>query len=384
MKHVVITCLLLLLSACSEPPAPPAALAPVKVVAAPPERRDTVVEKDFVGRVAATNEVEIRAKVTGLVTKVEFREGEEVSEGQVLFRLEADSLGANVNDARARLAQAEAEYTRTATEAGRYKLLADKGTVSRQTYDNASAAEKAAGATVASARAQLEQAQLSMKDAVIISPYSGRIGRALIKEGGLVSAGSTVLATVATTTTARFDFAINDKDYLALVRPRLESQASGEAVPPPPLVTLVLSDGSIYPGQGTISFADRALSEATDSLNISADFPNPAGVLLPGLYGRARLPVARFPDALLVPQRAVQEVLDRTFLTLVDSQGKAVQREVTLGPRTGEYWVVSAGLAPEEQVIIEGHHKVRPGMVVEVISPDSGTAAASPSQLDAG
>lgn len=380
--------LLVLLGGCERaaPPAPPAG--PVTVTAAPPEQRDTVIERDFVGQVAAAAEVEIRAKVTGLVLSQEFREGDVVQKDQVLFRLDAQSLKAGVADARARAREAETEVARASADVARYRPLVDKGTLARQTLDNAVAAEETAKSALASARAQVEQAEIAARDAVIRSPYAGRIGRAEVKEGALVNAGTTVLARVSTTDTARFDFALSERDYLALVRPRLEQQAAGVDPGPPPAVTLVLADGSLYPEPGRITFADRELSAATSSFTLSADFANPDEVLRPGMSGRARIAVETLSGALLVPQRAVQEVLDKTFLTVVEADGKSARRAVTMGPRVGPDWVVEGGLAAGDVVVIDGHHKAPPGTVVKVIppeaSPQAPAAAAAQSPADPG
>jgi membrane fusion protein, multidrug efflux system len=349
----------LLLAACE---APPPATNPAPLVrVATPTIADTDILREFVGAVAATSEVEIRSKVTGIVAAQEFREGQTIAAGQVLFRLSAESLRAGSDNARGQLRNAQAALAKAEADVARYRPLAAQGTIPRQTLDQAVSAADQARAAVASARALLEQAELSQQDAVIRAPYAGRIGRAQVQVGALVQAGQTTLATVSTTEAARVDFALGERDYLALVRPVLEGQRQAEPAP----VQLLLADGSRYPHEGRISFADRALSASTGTFAVAADFPNPDEVLRPGMYGRVRVVVERRDGALRVPQRAVQELLDRTFVSVVDDAGKVERRAVVMGPRVDGDWIVESGLAPGDRVIIEGHHKVRPGQTVE-------------------
>jgi len=179
--------------------------------------------------------------------------------------------------------------------------------------------------------------------------------------GALVQAGQTVLATVSTTDAARVDFALSEREYLELVRPILEARRQAE----PPPVELVLADGSTYPHKGRIGFADRALSEATGTFAVAADFPNPDEVLRPGMFGHVRAIVQRRPGAMRVPQRAVQQLLDRTFVSVVGADGAVQRKAVVMGPRVGEDWIVESGLEAADRVIVEGHHRVRPGQQVD-------------------
>lgn len=355
----VVVCVGLLLAACESPQAP--SNPPPLVRVATPTVADTEILREFVGAVAATSEVEIRSKVTGIVAAQEFREGQTIAAGQVLFRLSAESLRAGSDNARGQLRNAEAALAKAEADVARYRPLAAQGTIPRQTLDQAVSAADQARASVASARALLEQAELSQQDAVIRAPYAGRIGRAQVQVGALVQAGQTTLATVSTTAAARVDFALGERDYLALVRPVLEGQRQAEPAP----VQLILADGSVYPHPGQISFADRALSASTGTFAVAADFPNPDEVLKPGMYGRVRVVVERRAGALRVPQRAVQELLDRRFVSVVDGAGKVERRAVGLGPRVDGDWIVESGLAPADRVIVEGHHRVRPGQVVD-------------------
>lgn len=352
------------------PVAPP----PPVVTVSTPVVADTDIVRQFVGTVAASSEVEIRSKVTGIVAALEFREGQVVTAGEVLFRLSAESLRAGSDNARGQVRNAQAALNKASADVARYRPLAEKGTIARQTLDQAITAEDQARAALASARALLEQAQIAEQDAVIRAPYDGRIGRAQVQIGTLVQAGQTLLATVNTTDAARVDFALSEREYLELVRPIL--QARRQANPPP--VQLVLADGSVYPHAGRIAFADRGLSQSTGTFAVAADFPNPDEVLRPGMFGHVRAIVERRGGAMRIPQRAVQQVLDRMFVAVVDADGKVQRKAVVMGPRVGPDWIVESGLEPNDRVIIEGHHRVRPGQLVDaraLAAPATASAA---------
>lgn len=364
---------LLLIAACGKPPAP--AQAPVLVKVAPPAQRDANLYRDFPGQVAAMNEVEVRSKVTGIVLAEEFREGNIVQQHQVLYRLDSDSLNAQVDRAKGQLRDAEGQLTKAQGDVDRYQPLAAQGNIARKDLDNALARLEQAKGGVTAAKAELEQTEITLKDAVIRSPYTGRIERSKVNLGALVTANTTVLNTVSTTDTARFDFALSERDYLTYVRPIMEKRSAGERGKPAE-VELYLADGTSYGIIGHIFFADRAFSSTTGTFALSAVFPNPKEVLRPGMYGRARLAMPPVKDALLVPQQAVQEVLGKAFLSLVGADNKVERRPVTLGERVGNEWIVRDGLKPGERVIVEGHHKVRPGQAVQVEAP----AAPAPAQ----
>ena len=349
---------------------PPANAIPVQVTVQKPERRSTDIERDFIGEVAAVEEAEIRSKVNGRVLSVEFVEGSLVTQGQPLFRIDSDSLLAALNEANANVTTAEANLTRVLADEKRYTILVEKGTISRQSYDEVINKVAQAKAALDSAKAQQGQAQTMMHESAIISPYNGRIGRAQVKIGELVSANQTLLATVSTTESVRVDFALSERDYLELVRPMLES---GKQRPTTP-IKLLLTDGSLYPETGLITFADRAISADTGTFAVAGTFANPHEVLRPGMFGRVRVVVAKLDNALFLPTRAIQEVLDRTFVSVVDSTGKVERKEVKLGPQTNGFVQVLSGLDDNEQVIVEGHHKARPGSQVKTISLDTITA----------
>ncbi|MCE3252649.1 MAG: efflux transporter periplasmic adaptor subunit [Cellvibrio sp.] len=353
---------------------PNASPSPVQVTVQKPERRTVDVERDFIGEIAAVEEAEIRSKVNGRVISVEFQEGSTVTQGQPLFRIDSDSLLAALNEANATVTTAEANLTKILADEKRYTILVEKGTISRQSYEEVINKVAQAKAALDTAKAQQGQAQVMMQESAILSPYNGRIGRAQVKIGELVSANQTLMATVSTTESVRVDFALSERDYLELVRPRLESDQPR----PVAAVKLLLTDGSLYPETGLITFADRTISSDTGTFAVAATFPNPYEVLRPGMFGRIRVVVAQLDNALFLPARAIQEVLDRNFVSVVDSTGKVARKEVKLGPQSKGFVQVISGLEDNEQVIIEGHHKARPGAQVNAVSIDTATASESP------
>lgn len=364
-----------LLSACGPTPTPQATLPEVGVQT--PQRRAVEVEHDFIGEVKAIEEAEIRSKVTGRVVSVEFQEGALVTLNQPLFRIDSDNLKSAVDEAEAEVARAAANLKQANADAARYQALVGKGTISRQQYDDAVSKQAQAVAAQAAANAKLDQARTQLKESAILSPYDGRIGRAQVNVGALVTANQTLLATVSTTAAARVDFALSEREYIRMMQDRLREQQSSKDI----TVTLLLADGSLYPETGRISFSDRGISADTGTFAVSATFPNPHEWLRPGMFARVRVRVASLPDAMLIPQKAVQEVLDKTFVSVVGADGKVERRAVVLGARHDDAIIVKEGLQDQDRVIVEGHHKVRPGAQVKAVmlAVTPSNAAASPS-----
>jgi len=364
-----------LLAACGADTAREMPLPTVSTMA--PSVRDVEVERDFVGEIRAVNEAEIRSKVTGRILDVQFREGQLVSAGQPLFKIDSDSLQEGVREAEASVNNAKAALNKARTDVARFQPLVEKGTISRQQFDTAVAAERQAKAVVDGTQAALASAQIMQRESALVSPYNGRIGRAQIKVGALATAGQTLLATVSTTEAMRVDFALSESDYLELVRPFLEKNAPGTQRAP--ITTkLILNDGSRYGYDGTITFSDRVLSADTGTFAISATYPNPNEVLRPGMFGRVRIVVSRLSQAILVPQKALQPVLDKVFVSVLGADNVVERRPVTVGARVGAEVVIVAGLAATDVVIVDGHHKARQGSKVQPVPVAASAAEINP------
>jgi len=340
------------------PPMPAA----VKAVTVAPS--STIAYSDKVGEVRGSQEVDLRARVGGILLKTHFEDGALVKEGQLLFSIDAREFRAQVASAQAQVASAEANLFRARQDVARYKpLLADEA-ISRQVYDNAVATAEQAQAQVNASKAALQESQLGLDYAEVRSPLSGRIGVAQVFPGGLVTAGQTVLATLSSDDPAWVYFTISEAELLDFER---RNQGRAVAADDPQLnVQLILSDGSVYALPGRINFGDRALDPTTGTYRLRATFPNPDHKLLPGLFARVRATGGEIKDALIVPDRAVQEQLGRYFLTVVGEGDKAELRPVELGPRFGNRQVIKTGIAAGDRVVVEGIQKARPGQPLKV------------------
>lgn len=370
--------------------APPSAFEVKAITVAP---STTITHADKVGEVRGSQEVELRARVGGILLAKHFEDGALVKEGQLLFSIDPREYRAQVSSAKAQLASAEADLYRARQDVARYKpLLADEA-IARQVYDNAVATANQAQAQVDASRAALQETQLGLEYAEVRSPLNGRIGAAQVFAGGLVQAGQTVLATLSSDDPAWVNFSISEAELLAF------EKSSGTQRPAPDdprlQVQLILSDGSTYALPGRINFGDRALDATTGTYKLRAEFPNPEHKLMPGLFARIRATGERLENALVVPDRAVQEQLGRYFLTVVGAEDKAEMRPVTLGPRFGNRQVIREGLRAGDRVVVEGIQKARPGTPLKVIevkledfdapkpTPGTGDAPASASSTGA-
>jgi membrane fusion protein (multidrug efflux system) len=337
----------------------------VEVKAVTVEPSSTITYADKVGEVRGSQEVDLRARVSGILLKTHFEDGALVQEGQLLFSIDAREYRAQVNNARAQVASAEANLSRALQDVARYKpLLADEA-IARQVYDNAVAAASQAQAQVDASRAALQESQLGLDYAEVRAPMHGRIGAAQVFPGGLVTAGQTLLATISSDDPAWVYFTISESELLDYER--RQGGRNVAADDPIRVVQLLLSDGSVYPLPGRINFGDRALDATTGTYKLRAEFPNPNHSLLPGLFARVRATGSTLENALIIPDRAVQEQLGRYFLTVVGADDKAEMRPVTLGERFGNRQVILSGLAAGDRVVVEGIQKARPGTPLKVV-----------------
>ena len=386
LRAVLPLSALAILAACGSktPPAMPQMAVEVKAVTVEPS--STITYADKVGEVRGSQEVDLRARVSGILLKTHFEDGALVQEGQLLFSIDAREYRAQVNNARAQVASAEANLYRALQDVARYKpLLADEA-IARQVYDNAVAAASQAQAQVDASRAALQESQLGLDYAEVRAPMHGRIGAAQVFPGGLVTAGQTLLATISSDDPAWVYFTISESELLEFER-RNQNRALA-ADDPMRVVQLILGDGSVYPLPGRINFSDRALDATTGTYKLRAEFPNPDHRLLPGLFARVRGTGSTLENALIIPDRAVQEQLGRYFLTVVGAGDKAEMRPVTLGQRFGNRQVILSGLAAGDRVVVEGIQKARPGTLLKVVpveleefdrpSVDAAASAAKP------
>ena len=374
--RILLAAAALALSACGKQPPAPQAPQPPEVGVLKVEARATPLSVDIVGDIRAFREVELRPRVSGVIEKQMFRPGQMVREGEPLFLIDTRSLDSAVADAQARLIEAEAGLQRASEDVARYKPLLADDAIPRQTYEQAVAAEKQAASLVESRREGVNRARIDRSYAEVRAPVSGQIGLQKVEVGGLASAGQTVLATVSSLDPVVVYFSVAETEYLAYVRRFQAAARNGRLVSRP--VELLLADGSVYPHAGKFDFADRAVNPQTGTLTLRAVFPNTEQLLRPGMTGRVRVTYDVADKAILIPQKAVTELLGKQFVSVVGADGKVEQRPVKTGDRLGEQWLIEEGLNVGDAVVVEGVQKARPGSIVKAAPLASAQAPAAP------
>lgn len=320
---------------------------------------------------------ELRPQVTGILTERAFKEGSEVKSGQVLYRIDAAPYQAAFDSARASLARAEANAQAARIKAQRHAGLVKIDAISKQANDDAQAALKQAQAEVAAAKAAVDKAKIDLDYTRLKSPIAGRIGRSAVTAGALVTANQAqALATVQQLDPIYVDLTQSSAEMLRMrgeiAAGRLQPGAGGE-VP----VKLILEDGSEYAAEGRLALSEVTVDEGTGSVTLRAQFPNADGVLLPGMYVRARLPQGTRSEAILVPHKALsRDPLGNALVMVVNAESKVEARPVKVAQSLGSDWVVTSGLAAGERVIVEGLQKVRPGAPVQAQEAGASTPAA--------
>ena len=388
MKRIAICTLaaLTLVSACGDKKDAPAAAAagsrpPPEVGVITARFQPVALQTELPGRVEPVRVAQVRARVNGVVLKREFTEGSEVKAGQVLYRIDPAPYQAALNSARASLGKAQANLTQASTQAERYKPLVEANAVSKQEYVNVVAAQKQAEADVAAARASLQIAQINSGYANVAAPISGRIGRALVTEGALVSsAEATQLAVIQQTSNVYVNFTQSASE-LQRLRKSAGSKVGGNGAVP---VTVVLDDGSELAQKGKLLFSDVTVDPTSGQVTLRALVPNPDNSLLPGQYVRVRLSQAELPAAILVPQQAVTRGTQGDTVIVVGADGKPAPRPVKIGSQQGGNWIVLEGLKEGENVVVDGFQKMMvPGAPVKPVPFKGSTPGAAPAAAPA-
>jgi membrane fusion protein (multidrug efflux system) len=341
----------------------PAAMAPPEVYVAEVAQKDVPVLMEVVGQAKGSQDVEIRARVEGYLETVAFREGSFVHKGDFLYLIDPKPLEAKLAQAKANRATTQARLDQATITVNRLRPLAEQQAVSRQELDNATAAQDAARAQLDAGQAAVDQATLDLGYTRITSPIDGVVGTTEVKPGNLVGRGeSTLLTTVSAVDPILFRAGIAEADYLRIAGRAAELKASrgGQQA----AVQLLLADGTTHPHPGRLEAVERAIDPTTGTLMVQFTFANPEKLLRPGQYGRARFELEVKKGALLVPQRAVQELQNLYSVAVVGSDSKVTFRNVKVGPRVESLWVIEEGLKPGEKVVVEGLQRVKEGSTV--------------------
>jgi membrane fusion protein, multidrug efflux system len=330
------------------------------------------------GRLEASRVAQVRARAAGILQKRLFVEGSDVKAGQPLFRIDAAPYQAAAASAQAVLARAQANLTQASAQAERFKPLMEANAISKQDFVNAVTAQKSAEADVASAKAAVQTAQINLGYASVSAPIAGRIGRALVTEGALVGQGeATQLAVVQQINPMYLNFTQSTTDVLRL-RKAVESGQFKRAGGSGASVRILLEDGSDYGEPGKLLFTDLTVDPSSGQVTLRAEVPNPAGLLLPGMYVRVRLEQAQAEAGIVVPQQAVTRGSTGDSVMVVGADGKVAPRPVKIGTSVDGQWVVLDGLKAGEQVMVDGFQKLRGNAPVKPV-PWTGTVAAAAS-----
>lgn len=362
----------------SAPPgsgAPP----PAQVTAVTIEPRTVPVPYEFTGRVEGSREVEVRARVAGILLERTYQEGRTVTQGQTLFVIDPAPYRAEEQAAAAELAEERARLNRSKREVARLEPLLAERAASRKDYDNAVSDAEEAAAAVLSAQARLDKARLDLSYTNVTAPITGVSSRAEHSEGSLVTPGpgnEGLLTRLSQIRPIWVRFSASDQTMLALRR----AVASREMTSPGTReleIEVVLRDGTVHDERGKVNFSDPMIDVATGSVELRAELANAKGVLVPGEFVRARLQGIERPGAILVPQRAVQQGEAGKFVFVIDAEGKAQPRPVEVGDWLESDWVIDSGLGAGDRVIVDGVVKVHPGAPVQVVEAEAGAAGAA-------
>jgi len=327
-------------------------------------QQDVPIVREWIGSLDGSVDADVRARVSGYLISQNYKEGTVVKEGDLLFQVDPTFYEAAVEQAKAGLAQAQANQLQTQQTEQREIQLFEEKAEPAQNRDNAVQSNTAAKAAVKAQEATVRQAELNLEYTKITAPIGGVVGIANPGVGDLVGPGdANPLATISTVDPIKAYFQISEQDYLKVAQERIEANGTNPAPAPP--VQIILADGTLYPRQGKFSAVDRQVDNQTGTIRLAALFPNPDNVLRPGQFVRVRVTVRTLHGALLVPQRAVNELQTSFELAVVGADNKAEIRTVKVGERVGSLWVVEDGLKPGERVVVEGLQKVRDNELVK-------------------
>jgi len=358
------------IAGCGKKPPPPPPPPPV-VVVAPVIQQDVPVYGEWIGTTAGDINAQIRPQITGYLLRRVYDEGSFVRQGQPLFEIDPRQIQAQLQQAQANLGQGQANLAKAERDVARYRPLAEQRAISQQELDNAVSAEQVARAAVVALEAAVDQVRLNLSWTRVTSPIGGIAGAATAQVGDLVTPQS-VLTTVSRVDPLRVLFNLSEQEYL-----RYSERGASGAAPQISQLELVLSDGTVFPHPGRLIFTSREVDVKTGTIGAVGLFPNPGNVLRPGQYAKVRAETSIDRGALLVPQRAVNELQGGFQVAVVGPGDKAEVRNVQVGQRIGSLWVIDRGLHPGERVVVDGFSRAKSGTQVKPIESAAQAAAAA-------
>jgi len=372
------------LAGCGEGAPKQAAPPPPAVTVAKPQKQTVTDFDEYVGRFIAVDSVEIRARVSGYLQKVDFKDGQIVKQGDLLFAIDRRPFETALAQVRATLAQARANLAYAESDLGRASQLVRDRTITEQSFEQRTQAKRVAEASVAAQEAAVRQAELDLQFTDLKAPLTGRIGDRRVSEGNLVTGGTsgntTLLATIVSIDPIRFEFTFDEASFLRYERVGKEgkditSRSTGVEV------AVKLIDEPDFVHRGKMDFVDNVIERSSGTIRGRALLPNPDGVFTPGMFGRVRVPGSPPYEALLLPDTAIGSEQVRKFVMVVDGENIARAKYVTLGQLVGNLRVIKDGIAPDDRVIVNGLMRARPGTKVapqeEQPAPGAGPQAKS-------
>lgn len=324
------------------------------------------IYREYVGQVFGFKDIAIWARVEGYLEGIHFKEGSRIKEGTLLYTLESQSLEANVAAKMSRVAEAKTMSVKAKSDLDRIKPLAEQDAVSQSDLDSATAQYEASIESVKAAEANLEAANIQLNYTKIYSPVAGIIGKTKAKVGDFVGreSNTAILNTVSRIDSVLVDFFITETEYLSFIRRGIAKDKGKDKDQRKSGLVMILADGSEYEHKGRVDFGDREVDPATGAMLIQASFPNPEELLRPGQFAKVKAKIDVVEDGILIPQRCVMELQGLYSVYVVDESNKVHKRDVIVGIKTGQFWLITEGLKPNEKVIYEGLQKVKDGTAV--------------------
>ena len=340
------------------------ALPPVKVNVVKAIANNVPLYEDFVAQVHGESDVDIRSRVEGWVTSVNFKEGSVVKKGDLLYVIDDVQYQTRVDREASELARAKTELVRAQNELSRVKPLTELNALSQKDLDNSTASYEAAQAQVKASEASLQNSKIELGYTRVFAPFNGVVGISNVRVGDYVSrvGGTSVLTTISNISAVRVRFEISEREYLRIAKMTQEEINSAKKN-----VQLILADGSMYPQTGQINFADREIDPRTGTLTLEATFPNPKRLLRPGLFVKTRILVSTYPNAVLVPQRSVFQMQSLSQVFTVSDSNTLKITIVETGPKVGDAWIIKKGLEAGGKVAIIGSAALTPNSKIEVV-----------------